>query len=86
AVKQVESYTVLVYPNPFQDKLYLGLKRDDQQANLRLMTLTGRELFSTSSEPNSRFVILENLELTEGIYILEIEQGGEVYRLRVIKE
>ncbi|MDW3194901.1 MAG: LamG-like jellyroll fold domain-containing protein [Cytophagales bacterium] len=80
------THDLVVYPNPFSDRLYIGLKEADVPANVKLTSMNGQVILSESVISDNRFVQFEDLQASPGIYILEIEQSGEVVRMRIVNE
>lgn len=80
------THDLVVYPNPFSDRLYIGLKEAAVPANVKLTSMNGQVILSESVISDNRFVQFEDLQASPGIYILEIEQSGEIVRLRIVNE
>lgn len=79
-----ESLSLEVYPNPATEMVKIGLPVADASMNNGILTdLSGRVLqaFSFSSNVTS----LDINTLSEGIYLISVQSGEKVYRVRVVK-
>lgn len=86
AETEIEEHDLVVYPNPFTDRLYIGLKQADVLANIKITGINGQVILQETVISNNRFIQFENLQAPPGIYILEIQQGDEVIRMRIVNE
>ncbi len=86
AEAQVEEHEWVVYPNPFSDRLYIGLKEAEVPANIKLTSMNGQVILSETVVSDSRFIQFENIQAPTGLYILEIQQGDEMVRMRIVNE
>lgn len=77
--------SVSVYPNPFQDKITISLENESSNAKVKLVDITGKQLYNNSFSGNS--IEINNLEsLNSGIYFLKIEdQNGSFTTKKIIK-
>lgn len=79
----VEEFTknndVKVYPNPFKDEI--TVLTDNYAGEYSIYSLQGEEVIN--GDFNSKTIRLDNLNI--GVYILQIKQGGELIRKRIIK-
>lgn len=82
----IEDQEWVVYPNPFTDRLYIGLKEAGVAASIKITGITGQVIFNESMISDNRFIQLDNLDVTPGLYILEIQQGEEMIRMRIVNE
>ena len=75
-----------VYPNPFRDHLILNAPLVNQNSVLRLMDLTGREVWKQSFQIKNK-IRYNTPDLKEGIYFLVITNENEevLYSSKVIK-
>lgn len=76
---------VLVYPNPFDDRIHLQVEDFSGKANaeIRLFDLTGREqaFFQRTLQRNMQ-LSLETESLPAGMYLLQITSGDRVLLVR----
>lgn len=76
-----------VYPNPFDNYLSIDLKL--QQAggySLRLLNITGHEVYSQMSRLQSGTIKVKLPELSKGIYLLEIQTpNGDFIRKKLVR-
>lgn len=78
-----ENKNLILFPNPASDALTVITDHYLQQAEVRVITLTGKEvLFRGSLEGNK--ITLDVSGLPEGAYILELHEQGQVLRSKVI--
>jgi hypothetical protein len=63
-----------VFPNPFSgNKLNLISQDIDGKYNLRILSLSGKELFSRKVELKNNKAIIDNLNLYKGLYLISIK-------------
>lgn len=80
-----------VYPNPATDRLYIRYNSSDNDVfNIRLLSLDGKELLQRQyvAQQGEQTMDLDIAEgnLAKGFYILEVENGGQVYRNKIYKK
>jgi hypothetical protein len=63
---------IRIYPNPAREVVYLTSVPEKSQ--IRIMDLSGRTVFSDSSQSGN---VTLNLNLEVGVYMIVIENGGE---------
>ncbi|OFY94957.1 MAG: hypothetical protein A3K10_01980 [Bacteroidetes bacterium RIFCSPLOWO2_12_FULL_31_6] len=85
------AYQLSVYPNPFTDNINVSYKLNvNANVYLKLMDVTGRIIYSSS--PQNQNTGIHSLEinaatnLAPGIYLLEMNIGGESNVYRLMKE
>lgn len=76
------SSLIKAYPNPTNDILYL--KSDKNSMNLSLYSLTGQLVFTESISSNVAQIDLSFL--SDGIYLLKVENEAGVETLQVVKQ
>ncbi len=76
---------VNVYPNPTTNlfKVKVTSSSNGSIVNARLLDLQGRQIKMMMLNPNE--TILMGSDLKSGVYFLEINQGGELKTMRVVK-
>ncbi|NRA93464.1 MAG: endonuclease, partial [Psychroserpens sp.] len=71
-----------IYPNPFVDKLQIKLNtQTDNQ--ISIYNVLGKEVFEATIDDNT--AILNLSELSDGVYILRINQGSNTISKKIIK-
>jgi hypothetical protein len=78
-------FQVLLYPNPAKDKLNVELIGDhSSNATINVYNILGNKVMSSQNKIDDGTNILEvnTSILVNGIYIVEIENNGEVIRQR----
>ncbi len=85
-IEEVDIFaSVKVYPVPFQNQLNISINKDLPVNNhLKIMDVQGRCLLNTQLKANEN-----NLELSAlipGVYLLELREGANVKRLKIVKE
>ena len=75
---------VQVYPNPFQSKLTLVLP-SAEPAKVLVRDVTGRIVLPLMPLPASKQLLLP-IDLSTGVYLLEIHQGDAIITRRLVKE
>ncbi|MEQ1588109.1 MAG: T9SS type A sorting domain-containing protein, partial [Cyclobacteriaceae bacterium] len=80
---EVNEFVVSVYPNPFREKLILFIESLDQQAEILLMDLNGRNIHQ-SIEKTNRIIEVEK-EFSPGAYLLSIKTDHYSKIIRVVR-
>ncbi len=80
-----------VFPNPFDDILYIAYNSiDTQRVQIELYDLSGKKLMSTSDIPRHQgynSITIDNLfALKKGIYIIRITSGNKTATQKVLKK
>jgi len=85
SINEFTSNDIKVYPNPFVDNIEVKLPAGIQNAKLRLMSLTGKVIYSSSI--NSSTSTIKGIEkLNSGLYLLQVElETGQKLTYKVIK-
>ncbi len=89
---RVADYSVVAYPNPFQEKLdYVYLLRKPMKVTVELLDLSGKELSviesKTMQSEGLHFGEVDSYRqnLSMGVYYLRFTFGGETYVSKVVK-
>lgn len=74
-----------VYPNPTSDFIILSTSSNNvhQLFDVQLYTLNGALVFNTRTQANQK-ISLNQYQLTNGIYLLKVQQGIRVYTKKLI--
>ncbi|OYU97615.1 MAG: hypothetical protein CFE21_04800 [Bacteroidetes bacterium B1(2017)] len=84
-VKERTLNTLLVYPNPVKDKLFLD--RELEGASVSILDISGRQLFFREyGRTKLRNEVLDMSNFVQGTYFLRLEIKGEVAHYKLIKE
>lgn len=85
SINEFTSSDIKVYPNPFIDNIEVKLPAGVQNAKLRLMSLTGKVLLSSSI--NSSTSTIKGIDkLNSGLYLLQVElETGQKLTYKVMK-
>ena len=83
-------YALSVYPNPFTDKINITYQLNETATiYVKLMDVTGRIIYTSSSQNQNAgthsLEINETTNLAKGVYLLEMNVGGEVNVYRLMK-
>ncbi len=77
--------TIKIYPNPFEDKLYIGLEASHKELEIEVYNSLGMLMANRKLTIESLNEI--NLsELTSGIYFLIVKVGDYSFQRRIIKQ
>lgn len=71
-----------VFPNPATDMLHISFTQKQKAANISIFTTTGKKAYSNQVD-----VAQMNIDISlfsDGVYILEIESGGNTYHQRLV--
>ncbi|OQD43096.1 hypothetical protein BUL40_08380 [Croceivirga radicis] len=78
--------TMLVYPNPFDDQLFVQVPfGSGSSLDITLTDLSGKMIFNTSSYSNDRLHGFSPESLTSGLYILTCSYNGSKQLFKIIK-
>lgn len=83
AVSQLNTTSILAYPNPFQDVLYFTIPDGNAEMQCRIYDLQGQLLLETAGEI-SELRIPD--DLSKGMYVLQIQQKGQRFVQKIIKD
>jgi len=78
-----EQVRLLVYPNPNKGQLYVQLKNQGEKAKLSIRNLQSAIIY-TSDFYLSHHINLEQLNLSIGLYFIEVLVGDDVFREKFI--
>jgi hypothetical protein len=81
--KEKDPVKLLVYPNPNKGKLYVQLKNQGEKANISIRSLQGALIYS-SDFYLSHHINLEQLNLSSGLYFINVYVGKDVFREKFI--
>ena len=70
-----------VYPNPTSNLLTINLKESNSSAQLSMLDISGREVYSRTGLRESNVIDINSF--SEGIYFVRVVMDGEVYSERV---
>ena len=72
-----------MYPNPVSQLLKIKLNFSYQNLTVKILDLNGRILFIAKASDSNESLDLSNFE--SGIYSIEIEADGKIFREKLIK-
>ncbi len=83
-------FGVFVYPNPFNESLNVAINSNisNQNCDVKLLDLSGRELITKSFTTNNKEFIFEIKEvnmINPGIYFIRIIVNGKIFTNKIIK-
>jgi hypothetical protein len=82
-ITALETSGVKVYPNPFNSNFTAEIQ-EGTDVNLAIFDVTGKQVMST---PGSKGQSLQlGTELSQGVYILKIQEGNNITIHRMIKQ
>ena len=75
------------YPNPVVETLYVGTGKNPESAKITLYNALGAKVYSTSAYCSAFEPAAVNMRNAgPGLYTLEVEYGGKVYKSNLIKK
>ncbi len=74
---------VNVYPNPAYQKMNIELNGVEGISKIQIMDLVGSVIMEKTANGNTQ---MDVSALSRGVYILEVDHYGEIYRTRFIKQ
>ncbi len=75
---------IKVFPNPASSTLYVTIPPQISQANFRLLSLIGETLLS--GKVTSTHFTLDISNFATGVYLLEVNVGEKISRIRIVKD
>jgi hypothetical protein len=79
---------VKVWPNPFNESVNLGFDMDvDAQVTVRMMDMNGRMVYNQNMQVKKGYntMNINGSELSNGMYLINIINQGEVKTIRIVK-
>ena len=83
-LEQPTSYKVVLYPNPASDILNIQVSKLEAGATIRVFNLAGVEVLSQRLTQTLQTISVSTLQ--PGVYVVQITNGTQVTREKVIKE
>lgn len=91
-IDYIDTHSVSVYPNPFEDHIYVSMNNPNAKMNMILTDLNGKQVYSTTinnqREDNTIRIDLPK-NITRGMYIFHIEgteKNNRALRFKVIRK
>ncbi|GEM_PF-286145 len=75
---------IIVYPNPFSDSFIIEIRRDYTEAIVKIFDSNARNIFNQTYTYQSS-IELSELNVSAGVYIIEITIDGKVFKKVVVK-
>lgn len=76
----------LVYPNPFENFINIAGFNATDKVDIKIYTIDGQLVLSDQFIPeNSQISIINLQHLIPGNYLIEMNQNGKIYHLKVVK-
>lgn len=86
SLKTNEKMDVIVFPNPAKHHVAIQLPINNQQVYLTLVDLSGKTVFRQLEKMNGNMINLNVDEFSKGIYYLNVESNGTIYKERLVIE
>ena len=77
------SDSLMVYPNPTRDNLYISLSNSNAPTRVQLYTLTGTAISDDTYSGTS--IVLHLQQLGTGMYLLKIINGNSIRQMKIVK-
>jgi uncharacterized repeat protein (TIGR03803 family) len=71
-----------VYPNPFTSQTTITFTQEQKNTTIKIMDVLGKEIRSLSF--TGKQIIIEKNEMKEGIYFVEIYNGGKIHIVKIV--
>jgi uncharacterized repeat protein (TIGR01451 family) len=84
-LEEILNENVFCYPNPFQSKINFKLNKNSKQVNIILTDIEGRQLLRYNFN-NISEITIDDILLSSGLYIFQIETDKERLFFKVKKE
>jgi len=83
-IKQVPSPTIIIYPNPVSDVLYIDMGKQYLEITVTIRNVNGQSI-SDYKYANERFVAMNVKSLSKGIYLIYVILDNDTRVLRMVK-
>ncbi len=74
-----------MYPNPVSNELTIDLSLNQEKATVTVYDMLGKEVSSPLITSGSR-IILKNINLPSGVYMVKVLAGGQAQMMKFVKE
>jgi hypothetical protein len=81
-----ESHTWIIYPNPFQETIFIEGVKLDELDEIRFVNALGVSLHFTLNQLDDETIELNTEQLSNGCYFLSFVTRGELVYIKVLKE
>ena len=85
-IKEIKNETMLIYPNPAQNSITIKVPNSNSKNNVKLFTFTGQEVLNLQLNEVEKTISLEGMQLSNGIYLLQVDTDGKRYTEKIILE
>jgi polyhydroxybutyrate depolymerase len=85
-IKEIKNETMLSYPNPAQNSITIKVPNSNSKNNVKLFTFTGQEVLNLQLNEVEKTISLEGMQLSNGIYLLQVDTDGKRYTEKIILE
>lgn len=85
-LNEKDRMNVKVFPNPAKHHVVIQLPIKNQQVYITLVDLSGKTVFRQLEKMNGNMISLNVDEFSKGIYYLNVESNGVVYKERLVIE
>lgn len=88
---KMQNFAISVKPNPFKHSFYIDIPAGiESEIAIRLFNIKGELVYSSLSGKNdlvtdSNSILINNLNLPDGIYLLNVQADGNQYQHKIIK-
>ena len=77
---------IKIYPNPFKNMITVETgTTDNSESSIRILDMNGREIFATTTRQNAELITLP-VNMSIGLYFLEVTSSGESTISKILKE
>ena len=77
---------VAVFPNPASNSFNIDFTKLKQVTNLRILNVIGQEVYNEKMEPNNTIKIINTINWSNGIYIIEVETKDGIITDKILIE
>ena len=82
-----EQVDVKVYPNPFRSELKVDVTGMEGEVELTLTDMMGRQVYSSKHNASANVLLVTpQVQLSQGVYMLQVSNNGVTSRFRVVKQ
>lgn len=84
-LNQQSENAIAIYPNPFEDQLFIQLEDIYEECQLRIIDMTGKVILEKRYTQTSSIIM--DFELSNGIYVIELSKNKlEKTAFKIVKE
>ncbi|MEA3478639.1 MAG: C10 family peptidase [Bacteroidota bacterium] len=86
---ELSSSTIKVFPNPVREKVYISISEESiKSLNVSIIDLAGKTILQQGYQQQRGLssIVLNLAHIADGVYLLQVQNGQEVFSTKLIKQ